>query len=804
MSAGESLRRTKRRHEDQLAMRVDRIRFLEEQGRKADEEIQGLQVRIRDYENAISEIENWQKSWFRRAFQRWHFRRSQNHPGFCHRLISSIRKRVLGVPPPCPEQDHLKSRAEEEVNPIGADFQDPDDEFELLKRTIRKRRNMELGEFLASGSRISFIQHGTPEVSVLIVLFNQAAFTLDCLRALQAITDVGLEVIIVDNASTDDTRRLLQCVHGAKILLNETNTGFVRAVNQAAREARGECLLLLNSDAVPRPGSMRWAWETLESSSDIGAVGARLILPNDTVQEAGSIIWNDGNCNGYGRGLPEEYFECMFRRDVDYCSAAFLLIRRSLFEQLGGFDENFSPAYYEETDFCMRLRANGYRVVYDPRVAVDHFEFASSLNQSATRALQARNSGLFRSKHETVLKKHFVQGPGVHFHARSRRATRGNILFLDDLVPLATRGSGCPRALSLLMSMHRAGYFVTFWPLRQAEETLEASYQILPLEMELVIGLADTALPEFLTERAGFYHTIFVSRPQNMEKIVKIQKVSPELFEGVGIIYDAEAIFSVRETKKAELSGSPLSAEEAESLLNEELQLAKSAAAISVTSKADENIYRSAGFENIYVLGGAIPPTPRMNPFSARQGILFVGRLLENDSPNTDSLLWFLMKVLPEIRRHLGEKVPVNILGASTSSVLHTFQDGTFKLRGPVDDLSPWFGQSRIFIAPTRFAAGISIKVVEAAANGLPVVATNILADQLGWKNGIDLLSSDDPLTFANHCVRLYSDEDLWNTIRESALNKIRTDFSEELQSRLLEEMLGLVYKNPRSDVFAL
>ena len=142
-------------------------------------------------------------------------------------------------------------------------------------------------------------------------------------------------------------------------------------MNQAAREAHGKYLLVLNNDAQLQPGALRSALTTIGSSPDIGAVGGRIILLDGTLQEAGSIIWRDGSCLGYGRGDDPFAPTYMFRRDVDYCSGAFLLTPRALWNQMGGFDEKYKPAYYEETDYCMRLWERGLRVVFDPDVPLN-------------------------------------------------------------------------------------------------------------------------------------------------------------------------------------------------------------------------------------------------------------------------------------------------------------------------------------------------------------------------------------------------------------------------------------------------
>lgn len=120
----------------------------------------------------------------------------------------------------------------------------------------------------------------------------------------------------------------------------------------------------------------------------MGAVGGRIVLPDGTLQEAGSIIWSDGSCLGYGRGRNPEDGEFLFQRDVDYCSGAFLLTPRELFEEMGRFDTAFSPAYYEETDYCVRIWKSGRRIIYNPDVVIDHYEFASSATTSDAIELQ--------------------------------------------------------------------------------------------------------------------------------------------------------------------------------------------------------------------------------------------------------------------------------------------------------------------------------------------------------------------------------------------------------------------------------
>jgi hypothetical protein len=280
---------------------------------------------------------------------------------------------------------------------------------------------------------------------------------------------------------------------------------FLRAVNQGAAEARGAALLLLNNDTNLTPGALKAALETLDSTADIGAVGGKLLLPDGTLQEAGSIIWNDGTCVGYGRGEDPNAPQYQFRREVDYCSAAFLLVRRALFEMLGGLDTIFAPAYYEETDFCMRLRQAGCRIVYDPRVEVMHLEFGSSSRSEQALALMQRNHKLLFERHRQVLEANHLPPNTSVLTGRTSDRRRPRLLLIDDRVPFPSYGAGYPRASRVLKTLHEAGYFITYYPLVDPEAVWREVYSAFPREIEFMLGYGQGLFEKFLEARAGYY-----------------------------------------------------------------------------------------------------------------------------------------------------------------------------------------------------------------------------------------------------------------------------------------------------------
>lgn len=175
--------------------------------------------------------------------------------------------------------------------------------------------------------------------------------------------------------------------------------------------------------------------------------------------------------------------------------------------------------------------------------------------------------------------------------------------------------------------------------------------------------------------------------------------------------------------------------------------------------------------------------------------MLFVGAIHEQDSPNYDSLVWFADNVLPLVERELGWETRLTIVGYTAPGVrLDRFQDHPrITLRGPVPDLATVYDSHRLFVAPTRYAAGSPYKVQEAASHGLPVVATTLLAEQLEWRDGEELLAIpvDDAATMAERIVTLYRDEALWQRLRDSALARLAAENAPETYRQPLLTALG-------------
>jgi GT2 family glycosyltransferase/tetratricopeptide (TPR) repeat protein/glycosyltransferase involved in cell wall biosynthesis len=608
----------------------------------------------------------------------------------------------------------------------------------------------------------------TPDLSVIVVLYNQAGLTRKTLQALADQRGATFETLIVDNASSDETASLLQRVRGARVVSNTRNTGFLLAANQAAALARGRHLVFLNSDAILQQGALAAALARLDAEPAIGALGGRIVLTGGGLQEAGNMIFGDGSALGIGRNEDPFCPAAMSSRATDYVSGVFLAVRTPLWRMLGGFDETFAPAYYEDTDFCLRVWRAGFRVVYEPAVLVEHLEWGSAAGDEAPRQMRD-NQQRFLARHGAWLKNLPPPGPqplhGDRWRSPEDHPRRPRVLIIDNEVPHMVKGGGLPRARLMLQSLR--DWPVTFFPLWQAEDDWREVYASLPPSTEVMLGHGMGRLEAFLEQRRGVYDVLVVSRPPNLQALLPLRQRRPDLFAGMRLVYDAEALFALREIAEAAVKGRPMSRAAAQARLAAELGLARGADQVFVVSERDAGLFRAAGHP-VTILSHAIASRRSAPGLQQRSGLLFVGAL-HPGTPNEDGLVWFIEHVMPLLRTLLPQPPVLSVVGINRSASVSALAGEDVRLLGPQESLERMYDSARVFVAPVRFAGGVPAKVIEAAAQGLPVVASAVLVRQLDWREGIDIQSARDAGAFARGIARLLRNDDLWTRQRRAA-----------------------------------
>jgi glycosyltransferase involved in cell wall biosynthesis len=301
-------------------------------------------------------------------------------------------------------------------------------------------------------------------------------------------------------------------------------------------------------------------------------------------------------------------------------------------------------------------------------------------------------------------------------------------------------------------------------------------YRDVPQEVEVILDRGKQELHKFLLERAQVYDVIYITRPHNLAAFNACPAQARRRCERVKIIYDAESLSWLREIGRLRLKGKRVSTEEEKRLMTTEVQSMRNCDAITAVSERERQELLAHGYERVHLLGHALVCAPTPKSFLERKDILFVGSIHDAKSPNADSLVWFVKKILPRVLERVGPDVNLLVAGHGTSQYLGDYDSRRIKVLGGVGDLTGLYNDARIFIAPTRYAAGIPHKAHEAAGHGLPLVATKLIGSQLGWQDEEELLIADDPASFAAACVRLYKEQPLWERLRQNALKRVESD----------------------------
>lgn len=231
--------------------------------------------------------------------------------------------------------------------------------------------------------------------------------------------------------------------------------------------------------------------------------------------------------------------------------------------------------------------------------------------------------------------------------------------------------------------------------------------------------------------------------------------------------------------------GETVSEAETDSAIKQEVHKARLADAVIAVSEHEADYFRAHENKTTVVAGHAIRPRLTENAFASRKDLLFVGALREDDSPNVDSLMWFIEQCWPAIRTAEPE-IRLVVVGDNTAPSLNEINDTRIVFKDRQASIESFYDACRIFIAPTRFAAGIPHKVHEAAANGLPSVVTPLLAGQLTWSHDSELLVAESAEQFAEQCLRLYRSPELWARLQAGGLSAVSRDCSEEAFSEAI------------------
>ena len=649
--------------------------------------------------------------------------------------------------------------------------------FPIPKKNYAKEKNSSLDIYLTTKLNIfmadqsNFLEfpiHQNPIISIIIVNYNQVSFLNECLNSILLNVKIPYEVIIIDNNSTNSTLEFLARLKNVNLLLENENLDFILGNNKAATKSNGEYLYFLNNDTYLAKNCTETMVETFLTDPDIGIVGSKIIRTNGKLQEAGCMIWNDGKVEAYGKNNENPFdYKFNYRRNVDFCSGASLMIKKEVFVSLGGFSKAYYPAYYEDADICLRCVQIGKKVVYQPSSIIIHKENGNISGRA--KHLTQKNLLVFSKIHKNYLNT--IPKPNlIHKQRDVRKGKR--ILFIEDQLPDVIKGAGQPRSKAFLDMLISEGFIVSFFPLQNPT----APYDILKFYQQKGVEVFDRSQQNavFFNDRKQLFDYVLVSRPHNASRVCNLLKW---LFPNTKLIYDAEALFYYREIGKSAYENKPLNINELNQLKHNEMVLIKSFNTILTVSEKEKNLIETEiRHKNIHVWSMPYNSRKETPPFSKRKDLLYVGGLTPNNQPNVDAMLFFLSRVFPALLK-IKPEIKLHLVGNFNSQNLLRFMDSRIVRHGPVKNCEPLFDSSKIFICPQPYGAGISLKLLEAISNGLPCIASPIAANSLpDGENGV--LIANNELDYINAILDLNQNEELWESLRNRNLKYIETHFS--------------------------
>jgi GT2 family glycosyltransferase len=619
-------------------------------------------------------------------------------------------------------------------------------------------------------------EHPAPDVSIVIPIYGQLSYTLNCLDSLFAHESVyTAEIIIIDDRSPDRSGDILPRVAGIRTHLQPQNGGFIRSCNTGGQMARGRYVIMLNNDTRVVPGWLDGLIDSFALFPRAGVVGSKLFYADGSLQEAGGIIWRDGSCWNYGRNNDPNRPHYAHARQVDYISGCSIALPTELWHQMGGFDPHFTPAYCEDADLCMRVSAMGREVWLQPQSRIVHYEGKTGGTDTGkgVKAYQVVNNRKLYLRWRERLERHRPNAEAPYFERE--RAVQRRALIVDVSMPTPKQDAGSVQTVLGLRVFHDLGYKTYFVPQDNWLFHPEYTGTLHKMGVECAYAPYDVGFTQYMSTYGHLFDVVLVYRMGVMEQVIEdIRRFSPSAC----LLFHVADLHFLRQRREAELEGSAEKLAEAEVVREREL---------AMIARADCTITHSVVEREI--LAEAAPDAPvavwplmfdffgTSVPYGARRDICFLGGYAH--PPNVDAMRYFVAEVLPLIRA-ADPSISLLIAGANPTQTVRDLAGEGVEVLGMVDDLRDLFDRARVFVCPLRIGAGVKGKIMSALAYGLPIVSSPIGVEGSGLVADEHALVADAAADFAAATLRLYEDEALWNRLSLSGQELLRRSFSTE------------------------
>ena len=555
---------------------------------------------------------------------------------------------------------------------------------------------------------------------------------------------------------------------------------FFFYIKKAIHLSKAKYILFLKDNTKVYKNWLSPLIKLFEKDLKIGMIGSKIINSDGVLDDAGGIIWNNGQYLNFGKGSDGKFAEYNYVKEVDFISGTSIILRKNIFKIIGGFRENYLSLNYYIIDLAFKIRKYGYKVMYQPKSIIE-YNLLLNITKNISNNIEENDKKIFFENWKKDLK--YQLEPGNTFIAKDRCLNKNRILIIDEFIPIFDNDAGSRCSFSYINIFKELGFHVTFLPSDSIKR--EPYCTILQQNgIEVLYGkrYENKSLDNWFKDNLKYFKYFYLQRPLVSIKYINLIKN----YSSNKIIYFAHDLHHVRLLRQYNVTHDENIYLESQHIKSIEMEIFSKVDVIYVVGGYEYNILKNQIQNKIvrniplYIYENQYKNIEKN--FSKREGLIFVGGMHDT---NIDAVKWFSKEVYPLIL----DKYPDMIWYIATNNIyeIKNIESKNIKILYKLSDeeLHLYYQKARIAIAPLRFGAGVKGKVVEAAYNQIPMVTTSIGAEGLDKSIG-SFVIVDSSEKMAEIICELYLDFPKLKKMSRSGKLLIYRYFSKKLAKEIL------------------
>ena len=643
-------------------------------------------------------------------------------------------------------------------------------------------------------NKLNYSLNNKIEVTIIIAAYNNLDTTLNCLLSVLIFeTKLKYEIILIDDCSSMVDYRTFDFKF--RVIRNDRNVGFIKSNNLASKKAHGKFLFFLNNDTIIKKSTIDELSNCYFFNEKVGAIGSMSISKQYLIQEAGAFTFKSGTCWNYGRGDDPNKSIYNFTREVDYCSACSLFIKKRLFYKLGFFDTRYCPAYYEDVDLAFKIRKKKLKVLYEPKSLLYHYEGSTSGRdiKSGVKKYQVINQIKFKKKWSKQLKKHHS-----NINQQLKMRVDIHVLIIDDLIPDHLNDAGSFYVYNFLQILLYFKIKLTILGSKDGGLTKNFFNNKNFLEkqgIEVFFNNSSDNMSQFINSRINSFDYIIISRPNNYNYFYKYIKNKKKIIYSM-IDYHQERLSSELVFKNIDKNNDYFLTKHLE-----DQALKKSDKVLCFGKKDKINLIKNKkNIKKKIILFPLINKITKDNnkfKLSNKRYLLFIANF--SHEPNLTSLNNFIDNFFIKLCK-INKKIKLVVIGEIENYKRIGHKQIIYK--GHVNDLSATFNETLFSIVPIEYGAGISGKLLYSMANGTPCLVSKFIEKQMNLISGVNCLTIDynKDITYFN---QFFSDKKLIKKLSNNSIKFIKDNYSLNANIKNIREINKILFirKNSKKNI---